>query len=271
MAVYRVVKSKNYTVVDNGYLDNPNLSRKAKGLLTYFLRLPSDWKINLEEIATHATDGIASLKTGLNELKEQGYVIRQPVRDENGVFIEWETLIFEKKGQKESTNVENNPLADYPQVENPQVENPQVENHTLLNTNNTNYLNKPNTELIYSDDFKNTLIEKWNCIDDNVPKINSINAGTNRYKLLKARINEYSEEDVLKAIDNISKSRFLKGYSTNFKITFDWFLRPNNFPKVLEGNYTDRKKENSRELTEIERQVQAMINENIQRREKWQN
>ena len=144
MAVYRVVKEKNYTVVDNGFIDDPNLSWKAKGILLYFLRLPSDWKINLNEIERHATDGISSLKAGIKELTKNGYTKRQPVRDENGVFVEWETLIFEKKRLE---TIEINPLD-----ENPLVENPLVENQTLLNTNSNKYLYKLNTEYISKDD-----------------------------------------------------------------------------------------------------------------------
>lgn len=65
---------------------------------------------------------------------------------------------------------------------------------------------------------------------------------TERYNMLKARIKEYGVDAVYKAIDNIKVSTFLQGKKpgTNFKLTFEWFVRPNNFPKILEGNYTDK-------------------------------
>lgn len=84
-------------------------------------------------------------------------------------------------------------------------------------------------------------IVKWNSLDKNIPRLQSINAGTNRYKMLKARLNEYGKDKVLKAIELIDDSRFLKGYVTDFVITFDWFVKPNNFVKVLEGNYQGKK------------------------------
>lgn len=252
MAVYRVVKEKNYTVVDNGFIDDPNLSWKAKGILLYFLRLPSDWKINLNEIERHATDGISSLKAGIKELTKNGYTKRQPVRDENGVFVGWETLIFEKKG---AATIENNPLDEKPLVENPLVENPLVENHTLLSTNSTKYLNKLNTEYISNNDcddegWKQIIINEWNSLDDNIPKLQALNPSTNRYKLIQARINQYGLEKVVDAIKSIDQSDFLKGYKTDFRVTFDWFIKPNNFVKVMEGNYIDKKRQKDSSWTD---------------------
>ena len=45
----------------------------------------------------------------------------------------------------------------------------------------------------------------------------------------------------LQAINNIRNSSFLKGQNNrNWTITFDWLIKPNNFIKVLEGNYDDK-------------------------------
>jgi hypothetical protein len=68
---------------------------------------------------------------------------------------------------------------------------------------------------------------------------------TERGKCLKARIADYGLDDVLKAIDLVKQSKFLQGNNDrDWKITFDWFVKPNNFIKVLEGNYTDTKPDN---------------------------
>ena len=85
----------------------------------------------------------------------------------------------------------------------------------------------------------NRIFKEWNSIDDNLPKINFIKNGSTRQRLLQARINEYGFDNVLKAIDNVKNSQYLKGYVKSFRITFDWFIKPNNFPKVLDGNYND--------------------------------
>lgn len=85
-------------------------------------------------------------------------------------------------------------------------------------------------------------ISAWNSLGLN--KLVSIK--NKRYSSLKARISEYGEDKVLEAIEIINNSNFLKGNNEkNWKITFDWFLKPNNFIKVLEGNYDDKKSSNS--------------------------
>lgn len=79
--------------------------------------------------------------------------------------------------------------------------------------------------------------ETWNSLG--LSQIKSIQG--NRLKLLKTRLKEYGMESVLQAIENIRSSSFLKGQNkTSWTIAFDWFIKPNNFPKVLEGNYADK-------------------------------
>lgn len=95
------------------------------------------------------------------------------------------------------------------------------------------------------DSWKTQILSAWNSLDKNIPKIKSLNAGTDRHKLTKARINEYGIEAVLSAIRSIDDSQFLKGYKTDFVINYDWFIRPNNFVKVRDGNYIDRSNPNS--------------------------
>lgn len=86
------------------------------------------------------------------------------------------------------------------------------------------------------------IISAWNTLSvygiAQVPKVSS---GSKRYSNLVARINEYGEEEVLKAIDRIKISDFLQGKSgKGWTITFDWFVLPSNFPKVHDGNYDNR-------------------------------
>ena len=81
------------------------------------------------------------------------------------------------------------------------------------------------------------VIEAWNSI----PELNSvtrISSDSQRYQRLKTRISEYGVEGVLSAIDKIKSSDFLLGKKEPVEwFTFDWFVKPNNFPKVMDGNY----------------------------------
>ena len=90
------------------------------------------------------------------------------------------------------------------------------------------------------------IIDSWNSLG--LQKLVAINPNTNRYRLLNARIKEYGLDKVLEAIENIRYSSFLKGQNNkNWTITFDWLIKPNNFTKVLEGNYRDKGGENKGE------------------------
>ena len=85
------------------------------------------------------------------------------------------------------------------------------------------------------------LIEKWNELPDTISKISTLKKDTQRYKMLSQRINEYGSDKILEAIDKIKQSSFLLGQNkSGWTITFEWFVRPNNFVKVLEGNYIDK-------------------------------
>ena len=56
--------------------------------------------------------------------------------------------------------------------------------------------------------------------------------------MLRARVKEHGVEGVLEAIEKIRHSAFLTGQNgKGWVITFEWFVKPNNFVKVLEGNY----------------------------------
>lgn len=84
------------------------------------------------------------------------------------------------------------------------------------------------------------VVEAWNQMGVN--PVSRITATSTRYKMISARIKEYGVDDVLKAIEKINESTFLKGGgSRGWMIDFEWFSRPNNFPKVLEGQYDDKK------------------------------
>lgn len=86
-------------------------------------------------------------------------------------------------------------------------------------------------------------IDAWNSLSDcGIKPVKRIKSGTKRYDSLCARIREYGVDEVLSAIEKIRHSKFLQGKSggkRQWVIKFDWFVLPNNFPKVLEGNYDD--------------------------------
>lgn len=86
-----------------------------------------------------------------------------------------------------------------------------------------------------------TILDSWNTLQSyGIRPVSRMTTSSRRYKMLSARIREYGVEDVLQAIENIKISDFLLGRKSDFMITFDWFVLPNNFPKVFSGNYINR-------------------------------
>jgi len=138
MPIFKNRKEKNFTVLDNQLLQNKELSWKARGILTYLLSLPEDWDVNTKELATHADDGITSLRNGLKELREAGYIIYKKYQDEEGKFVH-EYNVYEKP-HTEKPDMEN-PNVDYPDMENRDINKELNEQRTKEQKNNIK--NKP--------------------------------------------------------------------------------------------------------------------------------
>jgi len=83
------------------------------------------------------------------------------------------------------------------------------------------------------------IVECWNALG--LGQISKVSPQSNRGKLLRARVNQNGTDTVLSAIERIRESAFLRGQNkTGWIATFDWFIKPGNFQKVLEGNYDVR-------------------------------
>ncbi len=96
MAVFRVEKTKDFTVMSNHHLRNTELSLKAKGLLSLMLSLPEDWDYTTKGLAHICKDGVDSITTALKELERHGYLTRQRLRHNNGQLGDIEYTIHEK-------------------------------------------------------------------------------------------------------------------------------------------------------------------------------
>lgn len=97
------------------------------------------------------------------------------------------------------------------------------------------------------DSTVDTVTAEWNKLEEcGITPIKAVRSGSKRYNSLMARVKQYGLDEVIAAIRNIEDSRFLRGDNRNgWAITFDWFVLPNNFQKVYEGNYTDRNRSQS--------------------------
>lgn len=96
MAVCRVEKNKNYTTMSNYHLRDPNLSNKARGLLSTMLSLPENWDYTTRGLAKICKDGVDGITAQLKELEQYGYLIRRRVRDSGGRIVDMEYMIYER-------------------------------------------------------------------------------------------------------------------------------------------------------------------------------
>ena len=96
MAVCRVEKTKNYTTMSNYHLRDPNLSNKARGLLSTMLSLPETWDYTTRGLAAICKDGVDGITAQLKELEQFGYLIRHRIRDGNGRIVDMEYIIYER-------------------------------------------------------------------------------------------------------------------------------------------------------------------------------
>ena len=141
MAVFRVEKTKDFTVMSNHHLRNTELSLKAKGLLSLMLSLPEDWDYTTKGLAHICRDGVDSITTALKELERHGYLTRQRLRNENGQLGDIEYTIHEKPvtGVKQGVSPKReNPRQVNPRQAKPEQAEPEQENPAQLNTNRSN-------------------------------------------------------------------------------------------------------------------------------------
>ena len=210
----RVEKTKNYTVIHNQFLRRKDLSWKAKGILAYILSLPDDWNINLEEVMQHATEGKSAFRSGWKELRDAGYVKRQPVKDKDTKkILHWETVVFENVDMSTSE-----PHTDYPPSGKPVDGKPDSGK-----SNTTKYLKELSTNKQSTD--KDTASPKKSKYGD----AENVLLTDEEYKKLKDRFpSDYEER-----INNLSYYIASKGakYKSHYMTILAWARKDSNKSK----------------------------------------
>jgi hypothetical protein len=129
MAVFRIEKTQNYTIMSNHHLRNKALTLKAKGLLSQMLSLPEEWNYTLGGLAEINRERIDAIRTAVWELEREGYIVRRQGRDASGKMAAIEYVIYEVPQNRQEQPDEQEP----PVLDNPTSENSTSENPTQLN------------------------------------------------------------------------------------------------------------------------------------------
>ena len=131
MAVFRVEKNHNYTVMANYHLKDIRLSLKAKGLMSVMLSLPDDWDYTLRGLACICKEGVDAIREAIRELERAGYILRSRERNEKGQMKNTEYVIYEEpqepQTQDDADEEDYAPILGSPTLEKPTLENPTLD------------------------------------------------------------------------------------------------------------------------------------------------
>ncbi len=192
MAVFKVEKTKNFTIMSNHHLQNKNLSLKAKGLLSYMLSLPSDWDYSLAGLVANSKESKTSIRNTLNELKENHYLFITKLypNQTESKKIEYVYNIYEEPHLETVIRKQD--------TENQYLDFQYIENDTQLNTNKQSI--KEQTDKI--DKTKNKIFEaNHNFLTiDLIDRKYITKDDTDIYnydKLFENLLNEYETSDLL--------------------------------------------------------------------------
>ena len=117
MAIFRVSKNRNYTVMSNYHLKDRALTLKSKGLLSMMLSLPEEWDYTTRGLAKICKEGVDAIGASLKELETGGYLVRRQLRDSQGRITDTEYTIYECPHT-------TRPDTALPHTENPDMDTP---------------------------------------------------------------------------------------------------------------------------------------------------
>ena len=153
VAVFRVAKTKDYTVMSNYHLKDRRLSLKAKGLLTVMLSLPDSWNYTLHGLTAINQEGVDAIREAVRELEQAGYIVRTRARNAQGQLKGTVYTIYEQPQQPENQlqaateQTPSEPVPATPALETPALENPTQASPALAYPTQSNtYLSKKQSE-----------------------------------------------------------------------------------------------------------------------------
>ena len=131
MAVYRVQRTRDYTVMSNYHLKDKGLTLKSKGLLSMILSLPEEWNYTTRGLASICKEGVDAIGSALKELETAGYIVRRQLRGANGRITDTEYIIYEQPQPKKLDMLPSDVVS--PDTENPDMVKPDMEKPAELN------------------------------------------------------------------------------------------------------------------------------------------
>ena len=136
MAVYRVQRTRDYTVMSNYHLKDKGLTLKSKGLLSMILSLPEEWNYTTRGLSSICKEGVDAIGSAIKELETAGYIVRRQLRGANGRITDTEYIIYEQPQPKKLDMLPSDVVS--PDTENPDMVKPDTEKPAELNIEKSN-------------------------------------------------------------------------------------------------------------------------------------
>ena len=196
MPILRKQKVREYTTVDNYFVNDRSCPVDCKGFLLFMLSKPDDWNFNFKNFQKELNMGSKAIRTIINKLESLKYLKRERIRDEKG-YYSWIYFVYEKPYDLSLEN-DNHPYTPKGYVDDGDIQ----EGNILLNTNinkdkddkqitssffvpeehnrltleliEKNYINKEDLQLYYYDDLFETLLKQGNSYRDLITMVNYI-------------------------------------------------------------------------------------------------
>lgn len=205
--VFKIEKNKNYTVMSNHHLRDKNLSLKAKGLLSFMLSLPEDWDYSLNGLVSVSKESKKAIRSILNELKENGYLVVEQTRGEKGQY-KYNYIIYE-----EPLDIKKE--KSHPDTQKGNTVEGDTEKDTQINTNKQNTdkkIDKIDKTIHHEEknNFKSSKKKKTHILTKDIIKrkyIKSNDIEQGKYdKFFKGLLEEYDLDDVVTILHYVIKS-----------------------------------------------------------------
>lgn len=228
MAILRNRTQGGFTIVDNYALRDERLSLKAVGLLVKMLSLPDRWDFSEAGLVAIVKDGQSSVRSGLKELEEYGYLIRTRVKDELGRFTDCE---WEVRAVPDGV---------------PQLENHNLDSHRLDTVDNKalkeERTNEPSTKEREEEPRKSSADELMGIYNDACPSLPKCRAVTDkRRREARKLLRTFTVDDFRDICRKAQASAFMRGDNERgWRADFDFLVSERGAAATLEGKYDDR-------------------------------
>ena len=235
-------KKGGYGLVFQDVTRNKSISAAAKGVYAYlaaFCGALDECYPSVDTITSEMGMGKDTFYRHINALVAAGVVQKKQIVGKDGKFS---TTVYKLTHE---VAIQEKPCMDFPYTDFPDTVLPDTDIKETIINNITNS-NITNSKVDYQ-----LIADMYNSICISFPRLTVLSE--KRKRTIKARLNSYTVDDFKRLFEMAEKSSFLKGRNNrDWSATFDWLIQDGNMAKVLDGNYADKEKIQSKE---------AMVNE----------